>query len=276
MALIPLKDDTKIKDISFQYVTVSIIVMCTSVFLWQLSLGDQEFKFAFGLGAIPSVLTGSKDLHPDLVIIPAWATTLTSLFLHGGWMHLIFNMLFLWVFGDNIEDSMGHVRFIVFYLLCGVIATLIYVVMSVDSEVPLVGASGAISGILGAYLVLHPKARLLVLFMHIIPLRLPAIVVLLGWIGFQFLSLGSESNTAWWAHIGGFFAGMVLVAPFRRKEVPLLDGLQAGPNPDINIIQLQEKRHRRSIFPNTVQILPVERPGTPPTQPFQPRGPWVK
>ena len=276
MALIPLKDDTKIKDISFQYVTVSIIVMCTSVFLWQLNLGDQEFKLAFGLGTIPSVLAGSKNLHPDLVIIPAWATTLTSLFLHGGWMHLIFNMLFLWVFGDNIEDSMGHVRFIVFYLLCGVIATLIYVVMSVDSEVPLVGASGAISGILGAYLVLHPKARLLVLFMHIIPLRLPAIVVLLGWIGFQFLSLGSESNTAWWAHIGGFFAGMVLIAPFRRKGVPLLDGLQAGPNPDINIIQLQEKRHRRSIFPNTVQILPVERPGTPPTQPFQPRGPWVK
>ena len=176
MALIPLKDDTKIRDISFQYVTVSIIVVCTSVFLWQLSLGDQEFKLIFGLGTIPSTLAGSKDLHPDLVIIPAWTTTLTSLFLHGGWMHLTLNMLFLWVFGDNLEDSMGHIRFIVFYLLCGVIGTLIYVVMSVDSEVPLVGASGAISGILGAYLVLHPKARLLVLFMHIIPLRLPAIV----------------------------------------------------------------------------------------------------
>ena len=276
MALIPLKDDTKIKDISFQYVTVSIIFACTSVFLWQLSLGDQEYKFVLGLGTIPSVLTGSKDLHPDLVIIPAWATTLTSLFLHGGWMHLIFNMLFLWVFGDNIEDSMGHVRFIIFYLLCGAIATTIYVLMSIDSEIPLVGASGAISGILGAYLVLHPKARLLVLFMHIIPLRLPAIVVLIGWIGFQFLSLGSESNTAWWAHIGGFFAGMFLIAPFRRKEVPLLDGLHTGRQMDTNAIKLQEKQHSRSIFPNTVQIPPAAKPGISPTRSFQPRGPWVK
>ena len=276
MALIPLKDYTKLKDISFQYVTASIIVICTSVFLGQLSLGEQEFKLAFGLGTIPSVLAGSKNLHPDLVIIPAWATTLTSMFLHGGWMHLVFNMLFLWVFGDNIEDSMGHVRFIIFYLLCGVIATLVHVVMSVGSEVPLIGASGAISGVLGAYLVLHPKARLLVFFMHIVPLRLPAIVVLLGWIGFQFLNLGSESNTAWWAHIGGFFAGMVLIAPFRRRGVPLLDGLQADQQPDTNVIKLQERRHSRSIFPNTSQVPPADLPNTPPTQPFQPRGPWVK
>jgi len=275
MALIPLKDDNKIKDIRFQYVTVSIIVACVAVFLWQLSLGEQEFKYALGLGTIPSVLVGTKELHPDLVLVPTWLTPITSLFLHGGWMHLIFNMLFLWVFGDAIEDSMGHIRFIIFYLLCGVIATMAHVALSIDSQAPLVGASGAISGVLGAYLVLHPKSRLLVLFMHIIPLRLPAIVVLLGWIGFQFLSLGSESDTAWWAHIGGFVAGMVLIAPFRRKGVPLLDGLQGAGQADTNIVSMDKRRHRESIFPSTVQP-PPDHPDEPPTQPFRPRGPWVK
>ena len=257
MALIPLKDDNPINDISFQYVTVSIIIICAGVFIWQLHLDDQEFKFTVGLGAIPSLLTGSRELHPDLVIVPTWATTVTSLFLHGGWMHLIGNMLFLWVFGDNIEDSMGHLRFVIFYLICGVIATLTHVLLSPDSQAPLIGASGSISGVLGAYLVLHPKARLLVLFMHIIPLRLPAIVVLLGWVAFQFLSLGTESNTAWWAHIGGFFAGMVLIIPFRRKGVLLLDGLKTNNPPDTNIISQEERRHQRSIFPNTAQIPPT-------------------
>jgi membrane associated rhomboid family serine protease len=125
------------------------------------------------------------------------------------------------VFGDNIEDSMGHLRFISFYLICGILATLTHSMIESNSSSPLIGASGAISGVLGAYIVIHPKARILVLFMNIIPLRLPAIIVLGSWIGIQFVSLGNGTNTAWWAHIGGFAAGMALIIPFRKNQIVL-------------------------------------------------------
>ena len=223
MALLPLKDDNDIINIKYQYITLLIIISCILTFFWQISFGEEQRKLIYGLGVIPSVLFGARDLSPNLIIIPEFLTIFTSLFLHGGWMHLIFNMLFLWVFGDNIEDSMGHLRFIVFYFLCGSIATLTHAFVEYSSNSPLIGASGAISGILGAYLVIHPKARVLVLFMNIIPLRLPAIIVLGFWIGLQFLSLGNESRTAWWAHIGGFLAGMILIIPFRKKQIPLLN-----------------------------------------------------
>ena len=225
MALLPLKDDNNIIHIKYQYITLLIIVTCILTFFWQISIGVEQRKLIYGLGAIPSVLFGIRDLSPNLIIIPESLTILTSLFLHGGWMHLIFNMLFLWVFGDNIEDSMGHLRFIAFYFICGILATLTHAIVEYGSNTPLIGASGAISGILGAYLVIHPKARVLVLFMNIIPLRLPAIIVLGGWIGIQFLSLGKETGTAWWAHIGGFIAGMILIIPFRKKQIPLLSPL---------------------------------------------------
>ncbi|MBO32640.1 MAG: rhomboid family intramembrane serine protease [Rhodospirillaceae bacterium] len=274
MALLPIKDDNDLTSISFQYVTVGMIVACVAVFLWQQSLGTEQGKAILGLGIIPAVLFGSRELSSDLVLFPPTITLLSSIFLHGGWMHLIFNMLFLWVFGDNVEDSMGHFRYIIFYLICGILASLSHAVMEPSSAVPLVGASGAISGVLGGYLVLHPRARLLVLFMNIIPLRLPAIIVLGGWIGLQFLSLssGEESNTAWWAHIGGFLAGMILVVPFRRKSVPLFDGAgRFGPN-DPNAINLEERRHGQSIFPNTVKLKPDrDRPlitKKPPTKPW--------
>jgi membrane associated rhomboid family serine protease len=273
MALLPLKDDNTITNINFQYVTVSLIITCTAVFLWQLSLGAEQGRYIFGLGTIPSVLFGTRNLSPELILIPETVTMITSLFLHGGWMHLILNMLFLWVFGDNIEDAMGHIRYLLFYLICGVLATLSHAVMEADSIRPLIGASGAISGVLGAYLVLHPKSRVLVLFMNIIPLRLPAILVLGAWIGMQFLSLNSNDGTAWWAHIGGFLAGMILVVPFRLKSVPLFDGFgKFGPdNP--NVVDLAERRHARSIFPNTVAASsstgPWNRPvGKPDNQPF--------
>ena len=274
MALLPIKDDNDLTSISFQYVTVGMIVACVAVFLWQQSLGTEQGKAILGLGIIPAVLFGSRELSSDLVLFPPTITLLSSIFLHGGWMHLIFNMLFLWVFGDNVEDSMGHFRYIIFYLICGILASLSHAVMEPSSAVPLVGASGAISGVLGGYLVLHPRARLLVLFMNIIPLRLPAIIVLGGWIGLQFLSLssGEESNTAWWAHIGGFLAGMILVVPFRRKSVPLFDGAgRFGPN-DPNAINLEERRHGQSIFPNMVKLKPDRDqpliPKKPPTKPW--------
>ena len=236
MAILPLKDDNDLKRISFQYVTVGQIAACVAVFLWKLSLGEAQGRAALQFGAIPSVL-------------------------FGGWMHLLFNMLFLWVFGDNVEDCMGHERYLVFFLITGAIASFAHAFFEAGSSAPLIGASGAISGILGAYLVLHPKARLLGLFMNIIPLRLPAFVVLIGWIGMQFFSLtsGAASNTAWWAHIGGFAAGMILIVVFKRKGVPLFDGIgrfkPAGPRL-VEMANEDELRHAKSILPNTVASRP--------------------
>jgi membrane associated rhomboid family serine protease len=261
MAILPLKDDNDLKRISFQYVTVGLIATCVAVFLWQLSLGENQGRAALQFGAIPSVLFGARNLAPELYVIPSYLTLFTSVFLHGGWMHLLFNMLFLWVFGDNVEDSMGHGRYLVFFLITGAIAAFAHAAFEAGSSAPVIGASGAISAILGAYLVLHPKARLLVLFMNIIPLRLPAFVVLLSWIGMQFFSLtsGAASNTAWWAHIGGFGAGMILILAFKRKGVPLFDGI--GPfKPDgaqlVEMADADERRHAKSILPNTVASRP--------------------
>ncbi len=243
MALIPVKDYNPLKFIPFQYVTVAFIISCVGMFLWQVSLGEAVRETVYGLGTIPSVLLGTRELPPALAVVPAPATLVTSMFLHGGWMHLIGNMVFLWVFGDNVEDAMGHVRFVVFYLLCGVAAAMAHVFLNPGSTVPTIGASGAISGVLGAYLLLHPKARVLVVvplgyFWH--SMRLPAFVVLGIWIGLQFVNVlleggaGAEGGgVAWWAHIGGFVAGIGLIVPMRRRGVPLLDGLGrfAGAGP---------------------------------------------
>ncbi len=251
MALFPLKDDNPLKNVSFQYVTVTLIALNVVLFLWELTQGTKMDSLIYSLGAIPAVLFGIAELPPRLDLIPSWATLITSLFLHGGWMHLLGNMLFLWIFGDNVEDSMGHFRYIVFYLLCGVLATLMHASAQPDSEAPLIGASGAISGVLGAYLILHPRARLLVLFMTVIPLRLPAWIVLGSWILLQLFNLTGDSagsDVAWWAHVGGFIAGAILIVPFRRKGMPLFDAEPANPV----VAERIERRHARSIFPNTV------------------------
>ena len=260
MAILPLKDDNNLKRIQFQYVTVGLIVACVAVVLWQFSLSENDGRAVLQFGTIPTGLFGKRNLAPELHVIPSYLSLFTSQFLHGGWMHLIFNMLFLWVFGDNVEDSMGHSRFFIFFLVTGAIAAFAHAAVEANSSAPLIGASGAISGILGAYLVLHPKARLLVLFMNVIPLRLPAFVVLLGWIGLQFWSLsGGESNTAWWAHIGGFAAGMILIVPFKRRGVPLFDGAGRFKPADATLAEMaeaDEHRHAKSIFPNTVASRP--------------------
>ena len=224
--LLPLKDDNPLRIIPFQAVTVAIMAVCIAVFLWQENLPQREaMGFTLSYGTIPAVLFDAKTLSPALWRLPAEATVISSMFLHGGWMHLIGNMLFLWVFGDNIEDSMGHIRFLVFYLLCGALATLAFAVSQPLSQSPLIGASGAIAGVLGAYLVLHPRVKVLVLVFMRVPLRLPAYVVLAFWFGFQIFSVYThpESQTAWWAHIGGFVAGAILIIPFRYKHIPLFD-----------------------------------------------------
>ena len=224
--MIPLHDDNPTEILPA--LTVAIIAACVLVFLWETSLGPERIEGAvYSLGVIPAVLLDRVQLPPELALVPPGATILTSMFLHGGFMHLAGNMLYLWIFGNNVEDAMGHVRFAVFYLVCGIAAVFGQVVQNPGSEVPMIGASGAISGILGAYLLLYPQARVLVL----IPLgfvmqtvRLPA-----GWVlGFWFVAQlassalsSGEAGVAWFAHIGGFIAGMALIPIFKRRNVRL-------------------------------------------------------
>ncbi|MGD1876224.1 MAG: rhomboid family intramembrane serine protease [Kiloniellaceae bacterium] len=224
MPFIPLHDTTPRYLIARPWATWALIAACALIYLGQIMLGDRgNLRLVYGLGTIPASLTGTAELPPELALVSPWLTLVSYQFLHGGFMHLAGNMLFLWVFGDNIEDAMGHGRFLVFYLVCGALAALTQVALHTGSTTPLIGASGAISGVLGAYLILHPKARVLVPIVFI-PLYLPAWLLLIFWFGFQFFSATagpSASNVAWWAHIGGFIAGVVLIFVFRYKAVPL-------------------------------------------------------
>ena len=231
--MIPLRDDNPSQ--RRPVVTVSIIVVATSVFLWQLSLGTRGGQdVVYSLGLIPSVLFGSDRLPVDLAVVPPVLTLISSMFLHGGWLHLIGNMLYLWIFGDNVEDAMGHGRFLLFYLLCGLAAALAQALPDPQSRLPMIGASGAISGVLGAYLLLYPRARVLVLIplgFFIQTVRLPAAVVLLLWFGLQLLSNlvvpAGSGGVAFRAHVGGFLAGLLLVTVFRRPGFPLYNPLRA-------------------------------------------------
>ena len=222
--MIPLHDDnpTRITPI----ITVFIIAACVIVFLWQLSLGENRQAGVVAFGLIPAVLFDYTQLPAGLDIIPAWSTLFSSMFLHGGWMHLIGNMLYLWIFGNNIEDSMGHTRFIVFYVLCGIGAAMAQAIPNPESTVPMIGASGAISGVLGAYLLLYPRAKVLVLFpigFYITTFRLSAAAVLAFWFVFQILNslltAGQQGGVAWGAHIGGFITGMLLIAFFKHRKI---------------------------------------------------------
>ncbi len=218
-SVIPLRDSAR--SASSPVVVYGLIAACVGAFLYAESLGGgAQMALYASLGAVPRAVTGGP--WPD-----AWLGLLTSIFLHGSWAHLGGNMLYLWIFGDNVEDAMGHGRFLAFYLVTGVIAALAHVATSPASPVPLIGASGAIAGVLGAYIVLYPKARilsLLVLGIFIRLAELPAVLVLSLWFVMQLLSgvatLGSPAVTtvAWWAHIGGFLAGAVLMPVFARRR----------------------------------------------------------
>ncbi len=232
--VIPLHDDNPTTTTPF--VTVGILIACVLVYVWQhlllTSVGAQQAAYAFGL--VPAVLTGREILPPGIEVIPAWATILTSMFMHGGFWHLAGNMLYLWVFGNNVEESMGHTRFLIFYVICGVAAVFAQVLPNSGSVIPMVGASGAISGVLGAYMLLFPRARVLLglpLGFLIVQLgRFPAIWVLAAWFGMQ-LIMGSiaasqapgesEGGIAFGAHVGGFVAGLALVTFFKHRHVPL-------------------------------------------------------
>ena len=225
--MIPLRDENPSG--TPPIVTIAFIVACVVVFLWQLSFGAQGGeRIVYALGVVPAVLLGQGQLPPDLSLVSPWMTIFTSMFMHGGWMHLIGNMLYLWIFGDNVEDAMGHGRFVVFYLLCGVAAVLAQALPDPSSTVPMIGASGAISGVLGAYLLLYPHARVLVVIpfgFYFHPMRIPAGLVLVLWFGLQLLSSAmaqpGQGGVAFRAHIGGFVAGMILIPIFKQRRVRL-------------------------------------------------------
>jgi len=223
--LIPLRDD--IPSQTFPIVVLLLIAACTAVFLHTLSLPSPAAMEGLmrAYGVVPAQVTGHARVPRGDV--PVTARLVTNLFLHGGWVHLIGNMLFLWIFADNVEDAMGHGPFVVFYLICGVVANLAHIFANPLSREPTIGASGAIAGVLGAYLVLYPRARVLCLVPLWIFLQfvwVPAVLFLPIWIVIQLVSglasLGVETagGVAWWAHIGGFFAGVVLVRLFARRK----------------------------------------------------------
>jgi membrane associated rhomboid family serine protease len=229
MLTIPLYDDNP--TVRTPVVTIALIAACVMVFLWQLGLDPrEEAAAAYALGLVPAVLFGVADLPPELALVPAWTTILTSMFLHGGLLHLAGNMLFLWIFGNNVEDTLGRVRFLLFYVLCGVAAAMAQALSNPASEIPMVGASGAIGGVLGAYLVLHPRANVRVLFWFLIFVRLinvPAMVLIGLWFVMQVMGglatpASPTGGVAFWAHVGGFLAGIVLVVVMRPRGTRLL------------------------------------------------------
>jgi len=222
--MIPLKDDNPTDNKPI--VTYWLIGICVFVFIIELSsISYRTGAFFYSFGLIPSVLIGHTQLSQDLYVIPAFLTIFSSMFVHGGFMHLIGNMLYMWIFADNIEDNLGPKRFITFYLLCGICAAMTQVIMDTHSQIPMVGASGAIGGVLGGYLINHPHAKVLVLiplgfFSQI--LRIKAIYVLGFWFILQFiystLTNPQGGGVAYAAHIGGFLSGVILILFFNKKR----------------------------------------------------------
>jgi membrane associated rhomboid family serine protease len=229
VVFIPLSDDNPLRSVRFQWVTIALIAANAVVFLLENTPDGQAAIASFAL--VPTELFhvriwGGTVLAPDQPLqVPEGLTLITYQFFHGDVLHLLSNMLFLWVFGDNVEDAMGHVRFLIFYLLCGVFAGLFHAWMVPGSDMPLIGASGAVAGVIAAYLMLHPRVNVWVLAFKIIPLRITAGLVLGIWVITQVIMVAMPDlgPVAWWAHIGGLIAGAVLIVFMRRPGVPLFD-----------------------------------------------------
>ena len=224
---IPLHDANKLKHIDLQYVTLALIGANAIIYLLVnvgVVAGAHE-AVVFSLGYIPAVVNDFAELPTSAVVIPEELSLVSYAFLHADFMHMAGNMVFLWVFGDNVEDALGHVRFLLFFLICAVAGALAHGLVLPESPAPLIGASGAISGVLGAYLILHPKVWIWVLAFGRIPLRLPAAIPLVLWILYQFAAVFvfPEDDVSWAAHAGGAAAGGILVLFMRRRGVPLFD-----------------------------------------------------
>ena len=265
-------------------VSWGILILCIVVFFFQLSLDSYSTRLiTLKYGVIPSVLFGYQSLPPELQLIHPYFTIVTSMFLHGGWLHIGSNMLYLWIFSDNIEESMGHFKFIIFYILCGTAAAVSQSMIAPSSITPMIGASGGIAGILGAYIVLHPKAPIQVLMIILIFIRfisLPAWVVLGVWIFTQFAAAPSafseESGVAYFAHIGGFVAGACLIPFFKRRELPLFGKYDlATTQSDITTpIPFREVKNQAKHKYARRQLKRGEKSGSLPSFQKKPKGPW--
>jgi membrane associated rhomboid family serine protease len=228
---IPIGDENAIKSIRFQYVTITLIVVNVLVYALQAVAGDGAIGVMSSFAVVPQELFEAGLFNAqsvgggDVIAVPERLTLLSYMFFHGDVIHLLSNMLFLWVFGDNVEDAMGHAKFLVFYLICGAFGGYMHAVMLPDSPQPLIGASGAVSGVIAAYLILHPRVNVWVLAFNIIPMRITAGLALGLWIAIQVVMVLTPQvgPTAWWAHIGGLLAGAVLIPFMRRPGVPLFD-----------------------------------------------------
>lgn len=214
--MIPIKDD--IPSSTYPFVTVFLLALNIIVFLYQLTLGLPGAEaFILKMAAVPFEITNMVDVSPRSAVPPPF-TLLTAMFVHGGLLHLAGNMLFLWIFGDNVEDMFGHVGFFIFYLATGVAASMVHIMLDPSSTTPMVGASGAIAGVLGSYFIFFPRAQiktLVFLFVFVSVARVPAVVFLGLWFFFQILSSANVDGVAWFAHMGGFVAGAAVALALR-------------------------------------------------------------
>jgi membrane associated rhomboid family serine protease len=220
--MIPINDNIRTEGSAIAVWT--IMALCCVVFLLQLFSGDDNARLIVAFGFIPAELLSDAVLPSDLAGPSVLATMVTYMFLHGGWLHLLGNLLFLWIFADNVEDALGHPRFILFFVLCGIGAALAQAIPASDSLRPMIGASGGVSGVLGAYLLLYPRAEISVIvpvFVVVRVVRLPAWIVLLAWFLFQLLYSvipdEATANIAFLAHMGGFAAGLLLALCFAPR-----------------------------------------------------------
>jgi membrane associated rhomboid family serine protease len=223
--MLPVADSVRSR--TFPYVNLAIIIANFLVFFYELSLGNEVNSFLRDWGAVPRFVTDYFDNSSDYPYRVLF-TPITAMFIHGGWLHILGNMLFLWVFGDNVEDAIGHVSYLFFYLLAGIAAAAVQILVDTGSGVPMVGASGAIAGVLGAYVVLYPRATIAAIIFPFVfwVLPIPAFVLIGLWFFLQLLygaaaigtAVGASEGVAWWAHIGGFLAGLLLVWAFRGRR----------------------------------------------------------
>ncbi len=223
--MIPISDDNPVR--LTPVITWALILACVFVYGWEFSLGKSMDQAIGILGFTPGALLHPQSAPSELMGVPPIATIFIAMFLHGSILHLAGNMLYLWIFGNNIEDAMGHTKFTVFYLVCGVAAALTMAFMDPVSKVPMVGASGAISGVLGAYMLLYPRARVTVIIpLGIIfyPFRISAVWVVGLWFLTQLVTAAltdpNQPGVAWWAHVGGFLAGLLLTPLLKSSDVP--------------------------------------------------------